>query len=180
MKNPPKPKDAKGRRKRSDMTHQEAYSALGRFCRRVMRMCNSSEAYHRSADEIQSPPGVLVYKFEAKGSFVPDGDDVFEALRVAGGYKLPRQDEEAETIRRIKAEWAADLIRLGKEKRVLRSEVEQLKEENERLRERKPNCETCDDEGTHYGMVCYGGSPYEALVHCVDCGGAMAGQRVEE
>jgi len=84
----PKPIDADQRRERSHMTDAEAYRVLGEFAQATLRMCNSSEAYHISEDRPCSPIGVLVYKFETVGDFVST-PDVFEALRVAGKYKLP-------------------------------------------------------------------------------------------
>lgn len=84
-----KPLDAEDRRKRSEMTDEEAYQTLGEFAQSILRMCNSSESYHAVDDKPCSPRGVLVYKFEVAGDFV-NTPDVFEALRVAGRYKLPR------------------------------------------------------------------------------------------
>lgn len=40
----------------------------------------------------------------------------------------------------------------------------------------KFECDTCQDEGHHMDMRCYGGRPVEVEVWCIDCGGTMAGE----
>lgn len=86
-----KPKDAINRRKRSHMTDQEAYRAIGEFAQSILRMSNTSEAYRPTNDNQCSERGVLVYKFETVGDFI-NTPEIFEALRVAGRYKLPRNE----------------------------------------------------------------------------------------
>lgn len=39
-------------------------------------------------------------------------------------------------------------------------------------------CGTCNGEGSHMDMRCYGGPPVEVRVWCVDCGGRNAGDPV--
>lgn len=44
----------------------------------------------------------------------------------------------------------------------------------------RPACETCDDQGWHMDMRCYGGPPVEVRVTCVDCGGSRAGEPIHD
>jgi hypothetical protein len=75
------------RRKRSHLSRNDCLLALEHFAKRVARNAESSGG--SPFDEF-APPGHLTVVFLVKGSFGV-ADDVFEAIRVLAGYKLPRR-----------------------------------------------------------------------------------------
>lgn len=85
-----KPDDAAKRRKRSEMSEADALQVMGEFCRRVVKMKKSTEPYDRFG-AATLPLDQLTVTFLVNANFI-DIPDIFEALRVAGGYVLPRKD----------------------------------------------------------------------------------------
>jgi hypothetical protein len=75
------------RRKRSSMSRKDCLMALEYFAKRVARFAESSGG--QPFDEF-APPGHLSVVFLVQGSFGVS-DDLFEAIRVLAGYKLPRK-----------------------------------------------------------------------------------------
>lgn len=73
------------RRKRSDMTRQEALEAFAEFATRINRMCETSSG---GVFEKFAPNGQIMVQFLVDGKF-GDNDRVFEAAMVLGGWKLP-------------------------------------------------------------------------------------------
>jgi len=72
------------RRKRSTMTEADCLEALRAFSGKVRRHAETSaSAFHE-----ELPRERLTVAFEIEGNF-GDGDDLFEAIRVMSGRKLP-------------------------------------------------------------------------------------------
>ncbi len=74
------------RRKRSEMTKQQAVNAVAKFSKTIHRWLESSDL---SAFGVPNQIGYHSVQIMAPGSFGL-ADDFFEALRVLGGHKLPR------------------------------------------------------------------------------------------
>ena len=83
-----KPKDAIKYRQRSNVNEGDYPRILREFCQRIVRMKTTSEPYQEGRE--QPPQGQLVVKFLVNGNF-GCADDLINALRVAGGYYLPRK-----------------------------------------------------------------------------------------
>lgn len=77
------------RRKRSELNKAECIEAIGSFFRKVERLKTSSEDFCHGANDL--PKGSVTVTFQVKGGFGV-ADDMFEAMRVFSGYKLPRND----------------------------------------------------------------------------------------
>lgn len=86
-----KPTDASKRRERSTVNSGDYDRILSEFCRRIVRMKESTQAYDNSFTRPNCEPGHITVTFEIKGGF-GSADELFSALRVAGGYCLPRKD----------------------------------------------------------------------------------------
>ena len=76
------------RRKRSHMTERDCLEALANFSKRVDRMLTGS---HGIEPNTYAPEGKVSVCFEVRGGF-GIGDDLFEAIRVLGGHKLPAKE----------------------------------------------------------------------------------------
>ena len=77
------------RRKRSHMTEADCMEALRDFSKRVDRMLTGS---HGIEPNTSAPEGQVSVCFSVKGGFGV-GDDLFEAVRILAGHKLPAKDE---------------------------------------------------------------------------------------
>jgi hypothetical protein len=73
------------RRKRSHMTEADCLESLRCFSGRVERMLTGS---HGIEPHTFAPDGQVTVAFSVCGSFGV-ADDLFEAVRVLGGHKLP-------------------------------------------------------------------------------------------
>ena len=78
------------RRKRSQMTEQDCFDAFRKFSKRVDRMLTGS---HGIEPHTQSPMNQVTISFSVDGDFGV-GEDLFEAVRVMGGHKLPAHSKE--------------------------------------------------------------------------------------
>ena len=73
------------RRKRSHMTEADCLAALASFAPKVERMLTGTHGVEPSTF---APEGEVTVAFSVKGSFGV-ADDLFEAISVLGGHKLP-------------------------------------------------------------------------------------------
>lgn len=76
------------RRERSDMSRSDCLLAFERFAKRVKRQAESSGG---GPFGDFAPQGHLTVTFLVPGSFGV-ADDMFEAIRVLAGHKLPSRD----------------------------------------------------------------------------------------
>ena len=81
------------RRKRSEMSISEAHKAFGQFAAKVERFKETNDGCGWGVFQNGmwfAPRGQIVVAFLVNGGFGV-GDDVFEAVRVLAGHKLPRK-----------------------------------------------------------------------------------------
>lgn len=78
------------RRKRSYMTEADCTEALREFSKVVDRMMETSQGF---AGEAFAPKGSITVQFQIRGSF-GTSINLFEAIRVLGGHKLPAKLKE--------------------------------------------------------------------------------------
>lgn len=76
-----------GRRKRSKMSRGQATYAVAQFASRLYRFAETSEDMKTLSP---LPRGNINVVIQVEGSFGVS-DDFFEALRVLGGWKIPRK-----------------------------------------------------------------------------------------
>lgn len=83
------------RRKRSDMSLNDCLAAMELFAKRIQRMQETTDGGSfgtRNQNGISVlPRGQIVVQFLIDGGFGV-GDDLFEAIRVLKGTKLPRKE----------------------------------------------------------------------------------------
>ena len=84
MTKPVRPK----RRKRSYLNKDDCFTAMKRFAGRVHRWKESSAGFDQCDPPLSR--GFITVTFLIEGSFGAS-DDLFEALRIAGGFKLPAE-----------------------------------------------------------------------------------------
>lgn len=80
------------RRERSLLTMADAHAAVKAFAAKVVRWGESSDSSMFTGPGVEGPafgPGYINVQFMVKGSF-GTADDLFEAMRVLRGTKLPR------------------------------------------------------------------------------------------
>jgi hypothetical protein len=79
------------RRKRSHLSRQDCLVVLESFARKVYRFGESSSAsmFQEGRDDPNLPPDQINVQFAVFGSYGVAAD-LFEAVRVLAGYKLPR------------------------------------------------------------------------------------------
>ena len=77
------------RRKRSHMTEADCLEAMRLFSKRVNRMLTGSHGIEPGYTP--APDGEVTVGFSVSGSFGV-ADDLFEAVRVLGGHKLPAKE----------------------------------------------------------------------------------------
>lgn len=82
------------RRRRSHMNRADCLRAFERFAKLVKREAESSGG---GPFGDLTPAGHLTVTFLVRGSFGV-GDDMFEAIRVLAGYKLPRVRRASTTV----------------------------------------------------------------------------------
>ena len=80
------------RRRRSHMSRADCLLAFERFAKLVQRQCEGSG----STPFGMAPSGQLDVTFRVLGRFGV-GDDMFEAIRVLAGHKLPRVADSGRT-----------------------------------------------------------------------------------
>ena len=85
------------RRKRSEMSIEDCINAIKKFSKKIEKFCETSDGSsfsHRVTRNGMSfmPDGQINVMFAVKGRYGV-GDDLFEALRVLGEHKLPRQNK---------------------------------------------------------------------------------------
>lgn len=83
------------RRKRSELSIDDCLSALEAFAKRVKRFGETSDGSMFGTCNEHGisvlPQGHINVVFAVEGSFGV-GDDLFEAIRVLAGHKLPRKE----------------------------------------------------------------------------------------
>lgn len=84
-----KPEGAKKRRERAEINETDFPRILRDFGLRIERMKESSESFDSGDPPLQ--PGSITVTFQIKGGF-GSANDLFNAMRVAAGYYLPRKD----------------------------------------------------------------------------------------
>lgn len=80
------------RRKRSNMTEAEAIEAFKKFCTLVERQGETSDAsMFRRGGALNMEQGHINVQFMVSGDFGV-AEELFEAVRIFGGHKLPAKD----------------------------------------------------------------------------------------
>lgn len=82
-------KQMRRRRKRSHLTKQDCLGALEVWAGKVQRMMETSEGFLTSQN---CEPGTIKAAFLLEGNFGTT-DDMFEAIRVLAGHKLPAKEK---------------------------------------------------------------------------------------